>query len=149
MAALSRQKVIVVSGARSNVGKTSLTRKLSSLMPASVRVKIGHHPRKPGRDDDGSLYPMGTSLATIVADFHDAPFLIIESNSILQEITPDCLIYLPADNPKPSAEIARCKADIVRGETVTDEKVSLLARRMDCDKDVIAKIIELSGADIE
>jgi hypothetical protein len=136
-------KVIVVSGARSNVGKTHLARALCRLLPGAVRVKIGHHPARPGKDDE--LYPMGTSFSTIAAEHGSAPFLIIESNSILEEITPECTIFLPADNPKPSAEIAGKKADIVRGLPVPDAKISALAERMGCDESVIRKVVELTG----
>ncbi|MDD5009058.1 MAG: hypothetical protein PHU49_10285 [Syntrophorhabdaceae bacterium] len=137
-------KVIVVSGARSNVGKTQLSRALCKLLPGAVRIKIGHHARKPGKD--GHLYPMGTGFSSIAAEHGNARFLIIESNRILEEITPECVIYLPAEDPKPSAEIAMKKADIIRGEPVPASKISVLARRMECDEAVIRKIVELSGA---
>jgi hypothetical protein len=48
---------------------------------------------------------MGTGFASIAAEHSKARFLVIESNSILEEITPECAIYLPSENPKPSAEI--------------------------------------------
>jgi hypothetical protein len=137
-------KVIVVSGAHSNVGKTQLARALRELLPGALRIKIGHHERKPG--GDGYYYYVGTNFPTIAADHSDANFLIIESNHILQEITPECVIYLPAENPKPSAEIAQRKADIIRGEPVPVEKISALAKRLECDEKVIWKIVELSGA---
>lgn len=137
-------KVIVVSGARSNVGKTQLAHALCKLLPGAVYVKIGHHARKSGKD--GYLYPMGTGFPGIAAGHANASFLIIESNRILEEITPECVIYLPAEDPKPSAEIALKKADIVRGEHVPATKIALLAERLECDKTVIGKIVELSGA---
>jgi len=136
-------KVIVVSGARSNVGKTELSRGLCRLLPGAVRVKIGHHPRKPGRDP--YLYPMGTRFSVIAREHSTATFLIIESNRILEEITPECAIYLPGENPKPSAEAAMKKADIVRGERLPPSKIALLAKRMECDEALIRAIAELSG----
>ena len=111
--------------------------------PGQCAVKIGHHARKPG--GDGYLYQMGTGFSTIAAEHGDARFLIIESNRILEEITPECAIYLPAENPKPSAEIAIKKADIIRGEPVPASKISVLAKRMECDETVIRAIVELSG----
>jgi hypothetical protein len=137
-------KVIVISGARSNVGKTFLARALCRMLPGAVRVKIGHHARKSGKD--GFLYPMGTSFSTIVARHGYAAFLIIESNRILEEIVPECAIYLPADNPKPSAEMAMTRADIIRGKTVSAERIALLAERMECNERVIRDIVKLSGA---
>jgi hypothetical protein len=137
-------KVVVVSGAHSNVGKTQLARALRDLLPGAVRIKIGHQTRKPG--GDGYYYHIGTSFSAIAAEHSNAHFLVIESNRILEEITPDCAIYLPAENPKPSAEIAVKKADIIRGEPVPVSKISVLAKRLECDETVIRKIIELSGA---
>jgi hypothetical protein len=89
---------------------------------------------------------MGTGFASIAAEHSKARFLVIESNSILEEITPECAIYLPSENPKPSAEIAMKKADIIRGEPVSVSKISVLAKRMECDETIIRKIVELSGA---
>ena len=137
-------KVIVVSGAHSNVGKTQLARALLDLLPGAARIKIGHHERKPGGDE--YYYHMGTGFSTIAAEHSNASFLIIESNHILDEITPECVIYLRAENPKPSAEIAVKKADIIRGEPVPSSKISVLAKRLECDESVIRKIVELSGA---
>ncbi|MFH0974508.1 MAG: hypothetical protein V1874_01855 [Spirochaetota bacterium] len=140
-------KVIVIAGARSNVGKTHLARALCELLPGSVRVKIGHH--APKSDGEENLYPMGTGFEEIASKHSNASFLIIESNSILREITPECTIYLPADNPKPSAEIAEKKADIIRGKTFPNSKISVLAKKLECDETVIRKIVELSGALID
>ena len=137
-------KVIVVSGAHSKVGKTLLSRALCELLPGAARIKIGHHARKPGGEDN--LYQVGTRFSTIAAEHVKARFLIIESNRILEEITPECAIYLPAENPKPSAEVARKKADIIRGEPVPNLKITVLAKRMECEETVIRKIIALSGA---
>jgi hypothetical protein len=139
-------KVIVVSGAHSNVGKTQVSCALKNLLPGSVRVKIGHGERK--SEDDDFYYHLGTGFSTIAAKHNNARYLIIESNSILKEITPECVIYLKAENPKPSADIAIKKADIIRGEVVPDSKISILAKRLECDETVISKIVELSGAKV-
>ena len=137
-------KVIVVSGGRSKVGKTQLSRALSELLPGAVRVKIGHHSQKPNGDEN--FYAMGTAFSTIAVEHKNAAYLIIESNRILEEITPDCTIYLPAENPKPSAEVALKKADIIRGEPVPVAKLSAIAGRLGCDAAIVQKIAELSGA---
>jgi hypothetical protein len=140
-------KVIVVSGAHSNVGKTQLARALCSLLSGAVRIKIGHGNIKP--DDDGYFYHLGTNFSTILKEHSSAPFLVIESNSILKEITPECAIYLPDKIQKPSAEVAIKKADITRGELITASKISALAVRLECDETMIRKIVELSGAIIK
>jgi len=142
---LNKMKILVVSGARSHVGKTSLARALCRMLPGAVRIKIGHHPRKAGYDD-GFFYPKGTGFKVIASEHDTAEFLIIESNSILEEVSPDCTIYLPADNPKPSAEMALKKADIIRGHPVSLSGIAMLAQRLGCKEAVIEKIIEVSGA---
>lgn len=137
-------KTIVVSGACSHVGKTALSHALCRLLPDAVHIKIGHHKRKPGKDK--FLYPMETGFSKIAAEHSNAKFLIIESNSILEKITPECVIYLPGENPKPSAETALRKADIIRGEPVPSSKISALAGRLGCEEGVIRRIIELTEA---
>jgi dethiobiotin synthetase len=139
-------KIIVVSGARSGVGKTQLSRALCELLPGGVHIKIGHHARKPAEGRSSYLYQMGTSFGTVAAEHSDAHFLVIESNQILEEMTPECTIYLPAENPKPSAEIAFKKADVIRGESVQASKIAVLAKRLGCEETVVRKIIELAGA---
>jgi hypothetical protein len=137
-------KVIVVSGAHSNIGKTQLARALCALFPGAVRIKIGHGMLK--SDEDGYFYHQGTDFTTIVSEHSNADLLIIESNSILGEITPECVIYLPDDNPKPSAGLAEKKADIIRGKKVQDLKISDIAKRMKCDEKIIRSVVRLSGA---
>lgn len=138
-------KVIVVSGARSNTGKTRLAREVCRLLPSAVRIKIGHGIRKEG--DDGYFYPAGTSFETIAARHNGAGYLVIESNSILKHIVPDCTIYLAADDPKPSAAMARERADVLRGEALTNEKISHLAQRLGCCEATVMTIAGLAGAE--
>ena len=133
-------RIIVVSGAHSNVGKTRLSRKLCRLLPGAVYIKIGHGEEKQGID--GYFYHLGTTFSTINADHKNASFLVIESNSILKEITPHCAIYLPAENPKPSAELARKKADIIRGNPVSSEKINDLASRLGTTSTMVQKLID-------
>ena len=44
-------KTIVISGARSDVGKTTLAEKIGGVLPGSVIVKLGH-----GEEKDCLLY---------------------------------------------------------------------------------------------
>lgn len=137
-------RTIVISGAQSGVGKTTLAKELITILPGSVHVKIGHHPRNPAKTD--MFYPQGTSYSEIVGRHTDARTLIIESNSVLNELAPDCLIYLPGPAPKPSAAIARQKADITRGERIGPEKIMALAARLDLDTTIMRRVAWLAGA---
>jgi hypothetical protein len=102
-------KVIVISGASSKVGKTTLAGSLRRMLEGAEVVKTGHGERKPGIQNH--FYESGTPFPTIRENHGGATWLIVESNSILQEIAPDLVIYLEGEHPKPSAQYARCKAD--------------------------------------
>ena len=135
-------KTIVISGARSNVGKTTLAEEIRRLLPGSVRVKLGHGELKEDMDD--VFYHAGTPYERIKEENPQADFLIIESNRILEEIDPDLAIYLPADDPKPSAALAEKRADLIRGCECRDDMVSLVAGRLVIDAVKAAEIVRLA-----
>jgi len=137
-------KTIVVSGAHSNVGKTSLALKIVNLLHNAVYIKIGHGALREGKA--GVFYHTGTSFDTIRKDHQDAAYLIIESNRILNEITPDCAIYLTGSPQKPSAVEARKKADIIRGARVAPEVTEQLCARLELPKTIVKKIVWLAGS---
>ena len=56
-------KIIVISGAHSSVGKTSLAFKLNELLDNSVRIKIGHHPEKP--DGNPNYFLKGVTIESL------------------------------------------------------------------------------------
>lgn len=137
-------KTIVVAGARSNVGKTSLARGIVQLLPGAVHVKIGHGARKPGAGN--VFYPVGTPWAQIAAAHGSAPWLVVESNRVLAETDADLVVFLPADRPKPSAALARRRADITRGKPVDPETIRRLAGRLGVDGETVREIARLAGA---
>lgn len=137
-------KTIVISGAHSNVGKTILAREFCAIIPDAVYVKIGHGGNKEGKE--GVFYHTGTPFTEIYEQHKHAGFLIIESNQILSEIKPDCTIYLTGEPAKPSAVIAREKADIIRGTSVKPETIERLCTKLNLSKTLVYKIIWLSGA---
>jgi len=137
-------KTIVISGASSNVGKTAAAKKIARLLPGSKYIKIGHGKEKPNQE--GEFFNIGTPFSDIVSKHGNAPFLIIESNSILNEITPEILIYLTGDSQKPSAKKAEEIADIKRGDRVDALKISDLAMSLSVDESIIRKIAWISGA---
>ena len=85
----------------------------------------------------------------IKADHAEASFLIIESNRILSELDPDLCIFLGGQDEKPSAALARQKADLIRGCKATEEKVAALSRRLDITLDKMREICFLAGANPE
>jgi adenylate kinase len=137
-------KVIVISGASTGVGKTTLARGLQRLLAGAEIIKLGHGRRK--TDVGNRFYELGTPFETIRANHRDAHWLLVESNSILREIQPDLVIYLEGENPKPSAEYARRRADIISGRNVADERVKALAARLEITVDLMQAIIGLARA---
>ncbi len=134
-------KTIVISGAKSNIGKTTLAEGICRLLPGSVRVKLGHGELK--ESEDNVFYPAGTPFERIKADNPKADFLIIESNRILEEIEPDLTVYLPAEDPKPSAALAEAKADLIRGCEVRGELVELVKDRLGVGTLTAVEIVRL------
>jgi hypothetical protein len=140
-------KIIVVSGACSGVGKTTLAKGISNLLTDVLTVKIGHHAENIHKTI--KLFPMGTSIDTIRQYAGDVTYLIIESNSILKEIIPDCVVYLTGDSLKPSAIRALAMADIVCGEYIDRGKICELALRLSLDISIVRKIAVMAGAKME
>ena len=138
-------KTIVISGAHSSVGKTTLAKGLCRIIPDALHIKIGRGKRNVDKED--ILYPSGTPFEKIYTQHKHLKFLIIESNSILKEITPDCTIFLTGDSPpKPSAIEAMEKADITRGLLIDNDTVKQLSQSLGLTETIIRKVAWLSGA---
>ncbi|MEW5801604.1 MAG: molybdenum cofactor guanylyltransferase [bacterium] len=141
-------KTIVIAGAHSNVGKTTLAKTVRDALPgAAAFVKIGTGEKKEGSAD--ILYPFGTSFRDIKVNHSGVDFLIIESNHVLAELDPDLCIFLGAQDEKPSAALARQKADLTRGCKASLEKVSALSRKLAITLDKMKEICFLAGANPE
>ncbi len=138
-------RTIVVTGAHSNVGKTELASSLCGLIPGAVHVKIGHGEEKSGMDN--IFLHMGAGFDDVVDAAGGADYVVIESNSIMAEIKPDCAIYLPGGKKrKPTAALAARKADVVRGEPVGRGVVERLVERLDLPETAVLEIIRLAGS---
>ncbi len=140
-------KTIVISGASSKVGKTTLSLELCELLPRARAIKIGHGKEKPGKGN--FFYASGTPVEKILAEHTRCRYLIIESNSVLRNFDPDIVIYLHGKNPKPSSVMARERADIISGTLIETEKTEQLARKLGLAPRVMSKIIWLAGARTE
>lgn len=136
-------RTIVVAGARSRIGKTSFALEMQALVPGSSYVKIGC---SPGKSGGPTYYPIGTPYERIESEERNAAVLIIESNSILREMTPDVCFFLDGDSPKPSAELARAKADVISGTRVDESIVQVIAGRLSLSQTTARRLIWLAGA---
>jgi len=138
-------KVIVVSGAHSGIGKTTLVREIAALLTdRCITVKIGHGNEKPNRNE--RFFHAGTTFADVCSTLPEVPFCIIESNSILRELTPEMVLYIDGKDPKPSAHLAKSKADIINGTFVSNETIGMLSDKLCLNRDVVKKIVWLTGA---
>lgn len=138
-------KSIVVSGASSGIGKTTLANEIVALLGNdSLAVKIGHGEFKPGKNE--YYFHSGTSLTTILQAAPEKKYLIIESNSVLNEFQPDLVLYIDGKNRKVSAETASRKAHIKSGSMIGVELVNELSLKLDMPVAVLRKIIWLAGA---
>lgn len=137
-------KTIVIAGSHSNTGKTTLGLAIKKIFPEAVLVKIGTGAEK--QDSGIPLYQPSTPYATI-ADEHDkADYLIIESNSIINEITPDLLIFLPGEKKdKPSAAKARQNADLIHGVRVPCAAAKQLSQRLGIAPKVFCRILDAAN----
>lgn len=138
-----KMKTIVIAGAESGVGKTTLAREIRDLIPGVQVAKIGHGQRKPGKEP--AFYPCGTPFVFLAECHAGATILVVESNSIIREMQPDMLIFLSGKTTKPSAIPAKKQADIVSGTLVTKHRLEILSRRLDLGVEVIRKIAWLAG----
>ena len=137
-------KTIVISGAHSNVGKTRLAEELCQLLQGAAHVKIGHGEEK---EDAGNIFfHVGTPYSRIEREIGQVDLAVIESNRVLEEMTPDCAIYLTGGEPKPSAAGAIERADIVRGMPVARKTIEGIASRLELDESVVIEIARLAGA---
>jgi molybdopterin-guanine dinucleotide biosynthesis protein len=114
-------KIIVVSGSHSNIGKTTVLRNIQAkLQPLSaVAIKIGHRPMNADKPEKFfSNIQEGMQYIESIGQSGNTEFLLIESNSILNHLEPDLVVFLKGkDQPeKDSAGIARPKADIIVDE---------------------------------
>lgn len=119
-------RTIVIAGARSSLGKTTLGRKLKAQLGGRAElVKVGH-----GRDK-GKEEPLLRSTEVVVRLIADRrrqgslDYLIIESSIILRSFTPDFCIFIEGGKPqqgrqaakekplKKSAQYAREHADLI------------------------------------
>ncbi len=117
------------------------------LLEGAEVVKIGHGARKPGLRNH--FYESGTPFQTIRENHSGATWLIVESNSVLHETEPDLVIYLEGENPKASAQYAKCRADIVSGRSIDNDTVAALAARLGISTELVRKIAYEAGAECE
>lgn len=124
-------QTIVISGAYSNIGKTTLAKNIQlALKNSQVEIlKIGHNKAKASKST--RLFHSCDEALEYIETLKGIDYLIIESNSILRFITPDLTIYLMnyKKPEKESSSIARDKADIIIDKTFDQIKVTEIIKK--------------------
>jgi hypothetical protein len=114
-------KIIIISGSLSHIGKTTVLRSIQAKLEDSstVAIKIGHRPLNADKPEKFfSNIREALKYIDHLGKSDNPDFLLVESNSILNYIKPDLVIFLKSkDKPeKESAKIAKPKADIIIDE---------------------------------
>ena len=130
--------IVVVSGQTRKCGKTTV---MCDLIAATreegwVAVKLtAHRHAKTQAGDTGRYLAAGAKRAFLLhdkAELPNVPRLIVESNALAQDTTPDLLVYVRnalSSDSKPSADGLLSKANVVvEGGTLTAEQIELLRK---------------------
>ncbi|MFH1829185.1 MAG: hypothetical protein ABH871_00215 [Pseudomonadota bacterium] len=113
-------KTIVVAGACSDVGKTTVLRKIRDFFSDSISVKLGKSEAF-DKNKEELLLPSDSSIDSIKHALPRQPaYLLIEGNSILKRFDPDLSIFVDGDGPdrRPDADELKKKCDLIVGKRI-------------------------------
>lgn len=153
-------KTIVIAGAGSKTGKTTVALFLESLLPHSYVVKLGVRTER--QENRIPLFPVDADFSDISDTIPpDTEYLIIESGRIAKKIKPDCLIYMDLPEDVPTEDDGRAHgledpqrarkestlwlldtADLVSGKKVSCQKAWEIADRLAIQKILMGKILD-------
>lgn len=134
-------KTIIIAGAGSKVGKTTVLRAIGSILPDTASVKLG------GAKDKGKeekLLPSESSLEDIVNAVGGEPaYLVIEGNSVLKRVEPDLAIFVEGEvaDRRADADELKAKCDLVAGGKVECRRAFVLAGRLGVGLDEFGKLL--------
>jgi len=134
-------KTIIIAGAGSKVGKTTVLRAVGHILSDTAAVKLG------GATDKGKeekLLPSGSSLKDIVKAVGREPaYLVIEGNSILRDIKPELAIFVEGEvaDRRPDADELKARCDLVTGGSVDCRHAFALAGRLGIGLDKFGELL--------
>ncbi|MFH1729969.1 MAG: hypothetical protein ABIA04_16275 [Pseudomonadota bacterium] len=133
-------KIISVSGSYSQIGKTTLARKIRKFLSDDFKVyvfKIGHGRDNPNKEEKLFIdLEKGVSYIKELEEKKNYDFLIVESNSVLNHIKPDLALFLMGNKKgqKKTSELAFKKADIIIDNNFnTDASSKIIKEKLNCD----------------
>jgi molybdopterin-guanine dinucleotide biosynthesis protein len=128
--------ILVVGGSSSKVGKTTVICEIIAATRDArwTAVKITPHQHEPKQHGDTERYAAAGAVRTVLSS-GPAPRegnVIIESNSVLDELTPDLFVFVEGGpDSKPSARRHAGKADFHVAGHAPPELITEVRRRLD------------------
>jgi hypothetical protein len=129
-------KTVIIAGAGSNVGKTTVLRSLKTFFPNNISVKLGKT-EVPDKSKKELLLPSNYSLEQIRDAVGQKPeYLLIEGNSILKTYEPDLAIFVDGEpeNRREDAQELKEKCHLVVGGRIECRQAFILAKKINLDR---------------
>lgn len=143
-------KTVIIAGAHSDSGKTTVLRKIAKVFDDSVTVRLGRADEaKEGKEE--ILLPSDTEFDAIVDSIPRKPaYLLIEGNSILKRFDPDLAIFVDGDGPdrRPDADELKERCDIVAGGKVDCRAAFGFGARLGLDLKTFGKLLDAADVKI-
>lgn len=139
-----RMKTIIIAGAGSKVGKTTVLRTIVKALPDAVAVKLGGT-RAADKGKEEMLLPSESSVEDIVKALGREPVhLIIEGNSILKRHEPDLAIFVEGEvaDRRADADELKARCDLVAGGKVECSRAFALAGRLGLGLDEFGQLLD-------
>lgn len=136
-------KIVVISGAGSKVGKTSVLRALKQLLPNSASIKLGRA-EEASADKDEMLLPSGSTLCEIKSAIGgEFSYLLVEGNSILKKFSPDLAIFVDGEvkDKRADADLLKAKCDLVAGGKIDCRRAFALAAKLGIDLKTFGELL--------
>lgn len=128
-------KTIIIAGAGSKVGKTTVARALGSVLPDSAAVKLGRTESADKKKEE-ILLPSASSIEDIVGAVGREPaYLIVEGNSILKGHKPDLAIFVDGEvaDRRADADELKGRCDLMAGGKIACRDAFGIAARLGLD----------------
>lgn len=140
-------KTWLIAGAQSGVGKTTLVRKLTEILPNSEFLKIGHSPR---RKTGPANYFTSADKALDFISRQEVGFdhCVVESNRLVGKLDADVVIFLDREegDRRHDADRLRKCADIILGYQGNRNKWGKVISALELPPDVSKGVIKVFKA---
>lgn len=143
-------KTVIVAGAHSDSGKTTILRRIASILGDVVTVKLGRADEaKEGKEE--ILFPSDATIDDVIGAIPGKPaYLLIEGNSILKRFDPDLAIFVDGDGPdrRSDADELKGRCDMVVGGKVDCRTAFGLGAGLGLDLKTFGELLNAAGVKI-